>query len=167
MALPIRPAYAESSGTPSIQHRTIGAAQTFKIGAPLKSSAGLAVEATSAADAAANLIGFSNTIPESTFGFGAADSPATVTGRENTVAVIVGNRSTVFYGQISTGTSALVAPAVSDIGVAYGLVKQADGYWTVNRSDTTNLAVTVTAIDTSVDGPGRVYFKIRQASLAA
>lgn len=167
MALPIRPAFADTSGTPQTEHFLLGSNQTQLIGAPMKLSSGLAVEATSAADAATGLIGFAGARNNSAFGFDAADSPTTVTGRANTIPVATGTRGTTFYGQISTGTSAIVAPAQADIGVAYGLVKQSDGYWTVNRSDTTNVCVVVTGIDDTLYGTGVVFFKIRNASLAA
>lgn len=167
MALPIRPAYAETSGTPVFEHYTLAASQTQKIGAPMKFTSGTLIEASSAADAATGLAGFAAALNNSAFGFDAGDSPTTVTGRENTIPISPANRNTVFYGQISTGTSAIVAPATTDIGVAYGLVKQSDGYWTVNRSDTTNVTVVVTGIDPTLYGTGVVLFKVRNASAAA
>lgn len=167
MALPIRPAFADTSGTPATKHYTLAAGQTQKIGAPMKFTSGTLIEASSAADASTGLAGISAAVNQSAFGFDAGDSPTTVTGRENTIPILPANRNTTFYGQISTGTSAIVAPATTDIGVAYGLVKQSDGYWTVNRSDTTNLAVVVTGIDPTLYGTGVVLFKIRNASAAA
>jgi hypothetical protein len=167
MALPIRPAFADTSGTPQTEHFLLNTGQTQLIGAPMKLSSGLATEASSAADAATGLIGFAAAKNQSAFGYDAADSPTTITGRENTIPVHTGTRGNTFYGQISTGTSAIVAPAQADVGIAYGLVKQSDGYWTVNRSDTTNVAVVVTGIDPTLYGTGVVFFKIRNASLAA
>lgn len=167
MALPIRPAFADTSGTPATKHYTLAAAQTQKIGAPMKFTSGTLIEASSAADAATGLAGIAAAINNSAFGFDAGDSPTTVTGRENTIPIHPANRNTTFFGQISTGTSAIVAPATTDIGVAYGLVKQSDGYWTVNRSDTTNVAVVITGIDATLYGTGAVLFKIRNASAAA
>lgn len=167
MALPIRPAFADTSGTPNVLHYTLAASQTQKIGAPMKLTSGTAIEASSAADAATGLIGFASATNNSAFGFDAGDSPTTVTGRENTIPVHTANRGSTFYAQISTGTSAIVAPATTDIGVAYGLVKQSDGYWTVNRSDTTNVTVVITEIDPTIYGTGVVFFKVRNASLNA
>lgn len=166
MALPIRPAFADTSGTPATKHYTLAASQTQKIGAPMKFSSGLLAEAADAAACTTGLAGIAGAINQSAYGFDAGDSPTTVTGRENTIPIFPANRNTTFYGQISTG-STLVTPAVTDIGVAYGLVKQADGYWTVNRSDTTNLCVVVTGIDNTLYGTGVVLFKIRNASAAA
>jgi hypothetical protein len=166
MALPIRPAFADTSGTPATKHYTLAASQTQKIGAPMKFSSGTLAEAADAAACATGLAGIAGAINQSAFGYDAGDSPTTVTGRENTIPIFPANRNTTFYGQISTGAT-LVAPAVTDIGIAYGLVKQSDGYWTVNRSDTTNVCVVVTGIDNTLYGNGVVLFKIRNASAAA
>lgn len=42
------------------------------------------------------------------------------------------------------GTS---APAASDVGVAYGIVKDADGIWVVDKTDTSNTRVSVVNVD--------------------
>lgn len=167
MALPIRPAFADTSGTPATKHYTLAASQTQKIGAPMKFSSGTLAEAADAAACTTGLAGIAGAVNQSAYGYDAGDSPTTVTGRANTIPIFPANRNTTFYGQISTGTSAIVAPATTDIGVSYGLVKQSDGYWTVNRSDTTNLCVVVTGIDDTLYGTGVVLFKIRNASAAA
>ena len=169
MALPIRYAYSDTGGNVPIRHYTLAASQTQTIGAPMKFSSGTAAEAANAAACATGLVGFACTTNQSAMGYDYGDVPSTevVTGRANTVAIATAGRNVTFFGQISTGTSAIVAPAVSDIGVAYGLVKQSDNVWTVDRSNTTDLCVVVTGIDTSALGTGVVFFKVRNASLAA
>lgn len=42
------------------------------------------------------------------------------------------------------------AKATDVIGKAYGLVKDASGYWTVDKADTTNTRVTITGIEDGV-----------------
>jgi hypothetical protein len=60
-----------------------------------------------------------------------------------------------------------VTPDNANVGEDYGLVRQSDGTWTVDEADTTNVVVTVIGFDTSVDSPGRVYFKFLQSTLYA
>ena len=169
MALPIRFAHSDSGGGPPLKHYTLAASQTQTIGSPMRFSSGLLAQAADATAASTLLVGFAATTNLSAFGYDYGDIPATevVTGRENTCAVVEATRNTTFYGQISTGTSAIVAPAVADIGVAYGLIKQSDNVWTVDRSNTTQLCVVVTDIDLTLYGTGVVMFKVRNASLAA
>lgn len=156
VALPFTPAYIEGGGTPSTLHYAVFSGEDFVRGAPMTIN-GNAVDELDTADVTL-IVGVAAAADASAFGYDMADSPTVITGRENTVPVWIANRSTVFYGQISTGAT-VVAPAASDVGVSYGVVRQSDGTWTVNRSDTTTVTVKVTKIDTSLDSPGRVYFK--------
>jgi hypothetical protein len=169
MALPIRFAYTDNGSGPPTKHYTLAASQTQTIGSPMKFASGLLSQAANAAATATGLVGFANTTNQSAFGFDYGDIPATevVTGRVNTCAVTTATRDTTFYGQISTGTSAIVAPAVTDIGVAYSLIKQSDNVWTVDRSNTSDVCVVVTDIDPTLYGTGVVFFKVRNASLSA
>lgn len=48
------------------------------------------------------------------------------------------------------------APVASDIGVEYGIVKDGDGIWTVDKTETVNTRVVVEKIDTA-----REEFEVR------
>jgi hypothetical protein len=158
-ARPIRPAYVESGqGIPPVKHYTIANAQSLKIGTPVTLSSGLAAEIAN--DATTNILGVAQGKSESAYGYDIGDSPLVVTGRADTTPVALNSRNTVFVGQLSNGTTALVTPSTSNVGVAYGLQKQTDGAWTVDTSDTTNIVVRVIGFDLSEGGPnGVVFFK--------
>jgi len=165
VALPFLPAYVEGGGSTSTRHYVVKSGEDFVQGAPLTINAGEVDELDT--DDVTLIVGVAGAADLSAFGYDAGDSPITVTGRENTVPVFVAGRDVVFYGQLSNGTTALVAPDAANVGVAYGVVKQSDGRWTVDEADTTNDVVTVIGFDTSLDAPGRVYFKFLQSTLYA
>lgn len=165
VALPFLPAYVEGGGTASTRHYVVKSGEDFVQGAPLTINAGEVDELDT--NDVTLIVGVAGAADESAFGYAAGDNPTTVTGRSNTVPVFVAGRDVVFYGQLSNGTTALVAPDAANVGVAYGVIKQSDGRWTVDEADTTNLVVTVIGFDTSLDAPGRVYFKFLQSTLYA
>lgn len=165
VALPFLPAYVEGGGTASTRHYVVKSGEDFVQGAPLTINAGEVDELDT--NDVTLIVGVAGAADASAFGYDAGDSPTTVTGRSNTVPVFVAGRDVVFYGQLSNGTTALVTPDGANVGVAYGVVKQSDGRWTVDEADTTNLVVTVIGFDTTLDAPGRVYFKFLQSTLYA
>lgn len=117
------------------------------------------------------VVGIAAAASQSAFGFDAGDSPTTVTGRVDSVPVAVAGRDVVFYGQLSNGTTSLVVPDGANVGVAYGVIKQADGTWTVDEADTTNKLVTVIGFlpqgPSCADPFGIVFFKVLQSALYA
>jgi len=165
VALPFRPSHVEGGGTTSTRHYVVKSGEDFVIGAPLTINAGEVDELDT--NDVTLIVGVAGAADNSAFGFDAGDSPVTVTGRANTVPVFVAGRDVVFFGQLSNGTTALVTPDNANVGEDYGLVRQSDGTWTVDEADTTNVVVTVIGFDTSVDSPGRVYFKFLQSTLYA
>lgn len=165
VALPFLPAYVEGGGTASTRHYVVKSGEDFVQGAPLTINAGEVDELDT--NDVTLIVGVAGAADGSAFGYDAGDSPTTVTGRSNTVPVFVAGRDVVFYGQLSNGTTALVTPDAANVGVAYGVIKQSDGRWTVDEADTTNLVVTVIGFDTTLDAPGRVYFKFLQSTLYA
>lgn len=163
VALPFTPAYIEGGGTTSTRHYVVKTGEDFVRGAPLTINAGEVDEIDT--DDVTLVVGVAGAADATAFGYDMGDSPVTITGRENTVPVFVANPNTVFYGQLSNGTTALVAPDAANVGVAYGIIRQSDGSWTVDEADTTNLVVRVIKFDTSLDSPGRVYFKFISSTL--
>jgi hypothetical protein len=169
VALPFRPAYVETGTVPSTIHYAVKSGEDFVAGAPLTINAGEVDELDT--DDVTLIVGVAAAADESAFGYDMGDSPTVVTGRANTVPVWRATRDTVFIGQLSNGTSALVVPDAANVGVAYGVIRQSDGTWTVDENDTTNDVVTV--IDFVTQGPecsdasGLVYFKFLQSTLYA
>lgn len=169
MALPFRPAYVEGGGSINTLHYKVKSGETFKLGAPLTINAGEVDELDT--DDVTLIIGVAGAGNQSAFGYDAGDSPTVVTGREDTVPVFVAGRPVVFTGQLSNGTASLVLPDAANVGVAYGLIKQADGTWTVDEADTSNKVVTV--IGFVLQGPqcsdpfGQVSFKFLPSTLFA
>ncbi len=161
MPLPMRAAYLEGSGTPTIKHYVL-ASGTVVQGAVMKlSTNNTIVEITGPTDISNTILGVAKAGSESAFGFDMGDSA-------NTIPLDLANRDVVFIGQISSAANTLVVPAASDVGVAYGIVKNTDGTWTVNRGNTTNLTVRVIGIvppgEQASDPFGFVYFKFLAAA---
>lgn len=139
-------------------------AQTFKIGAAMILSANKAQEA--GATPTTNILGFAAQPVDSNLGFGAANSPTQVTGRNQTVSILTANSETVFRGSLVNASAVVVAPAITDVGVKYGLSSQG-GVWCVDKALTgASAAVQVVDYDTSTSDGGFVYFKVLVAALA-
>ena len=172
MPLPMRAAYLEGSGTPAVKHFVLASGTPVQ-GAVMKyGSNNTIVEITGATDISNTILGVAVAGNQSAFGYDMGDSAgAVVTGREDTIPLQLANRDVVFVGQLSNGTTSLVVPDAANVGVAYGLIKQTDGTWTVNEANTTNLTVRV--IDFVTQGPecsdpfGLVFFKFLAAATVA
>lgn len=172
MPLPMRAAYLEGTGTPTIKHFVLASGSPTQ-GAVMKySSNNTIIEITGATDISNTILGVAKAGAQSAFGYDMGDSTgAVVTGRADTLPLDLVNRDVVFVGQIVSAANTPVVPAASDVGVAYGIVKNSDGTWSVNRSNTTNLTVRV--IDFRTQGPecsdpfGLVYFKFLAAATVA
>lgn len=165
-AMPFRPAHVEGGGTPATRHYVVKSGEDFVMGAPMTMNAGEVDEIDT--DDVTLILGVAASADASAFGYDAADSPTVITGRADTVPVFTANRNTVFYGQLSNGTTALVDPAAANCRT-YGIVKQTDGVWTVDTADTTNLVVNVvgyTPAGASAAGSaGYVHFKFIGSTL--
>ena len=171
MPLPMRAAYLEGTGTPPVKHFTIASGTPLQ-GAVMKySTSNTIVELTGATDISNTILGIARAGNQSAFGFDQGDTAgAVVTGRANTIPLDLANRDVVFVGQIVSAADTPVVPAATDVNVSYGIVKNTDGTWSVNRSNTTNLAVKVIDFRTvgeQVSDPfGLVYFKFLVAASA-
>lgn len=152
-----------STGVPQIKAWPYSGG-SFKKGAVLIISANIAAEA--AANPTANIIGVSLQPVDSNLGFGAANSPLQVTGRNTTVSVSVANRQTIFRSALTNGSDVLVVPATADVGTNYGVRKIAAGsgigQWEADKAATACLKV----YDFDTTGDGIVYFRFLEAALA-
>lgn len=165
-AMPFMPAYIEGGGTVGTRHMVVKSGEDFVIGAPMTINAGEVDEIDT--DDVTLVIGIAGAADASAYGYDMADQPSFVTGRANTVPVYVANRNTVFQGQLSNGTTALVVPDNANVdGVGYGIIRQTDGTWTVDEADTTNKLVQIVDYDLKLGGTyGTVFFKFFAAALA-
>lgn len=168
MALPFRPAYNQGRFAPVTQHWPLKSSETCVTGSPMTRN-GAEVDEIDTDDVTL-VVGVAASANQSAFGYDAGDQPASpvVTGRADTIPVFVATTTTVFQGQISNDQT-MVAPASSDVGVSYGIRKQTDGTWTVDRNDTTNVVVKVIKVVTQgpecADPYGLVWFKFLASTL--
>lgn len=168
MPLPFRPAYVEGGGSPSVTHWPLRSGETCVTGSPMTRN-GAEVDEIDTDDVTL-LLGVAAAGNQSAFGYDAGDQPASpvVTGRVDTIPIYKANATTIFYGQISNNGT-MVAPASSDVGVNYGIIRHSDGTWSVDRNDTTNVVVRVLKVVTQ--GPecsdpfGMVWFKFLASTL--
>ena len=95
-------------------------------------------------------------------GYNAANTPATITGREQRVSVAVANNVTVFSSTLTNASAVRIAPLQSDVAVQYGVTAYA-GVWTVDKAKT---AGTARVVITDVDLYNNiVYFKFLPANI--
>lgn len=123
--MPAFPATPAVAGESSIREYTEGAAQTFKHGAAVVLTAQVIVEC--GADPAA-ILGF-------------AQHAATKNIPATKDLIAVASEGQKFW--MAAGT-ALVA---ADIGVLYGIVKDANGIWVIDRTETVNTRVYLHYVD--------------------
>ena len=169
MPLPMRAAYLEGTGSTPIKHFAL-ASGTIVQGAIMKfSTNNTIIEITGPTDISGTILGVAKAGNQSAMGFDMGDSAGSVvTGRVDTIPLDLAEADIVFVGQISSAANTLVVPAATDVGVAYGVVKNSDNTWTVNRGNTTNLTVRV--IDFRLQGEqcsdpfGLVFFKFIAAA---
>jgi hypothetical protein len=111
----------------SIREYTLPVGQTFIAGAAMVLVAGLAQEC---AANPALILGFSL-------------HPAGALPQTNRVLVSIAHKDSTFWLEGN------VAPVAADVGVAYGIVRDADLVWHVNKADVVNTRVEVVSIDTT------------------
>jgi hypothetical protein len=161
MSVHMQPARLPGGLVPSVTYADQNVAATFLRGAVLAIAAGLVNEA--AADPAA-IYGVALAGANSSPGEAAANNPVQITGPRRKVAVARADNITVFGALLYTG-GVLTTPTVADIEAQYGLTKQANGLWTVDKSKTAGSArVSVKSIDAV---SGLVYFKFLPANITA
>jgi hypothetical protein len=132
------------NGVAQIESIPYANGQTFKKGAPLILTAGVASEcgATPAA-----VWGFALEDADSRPGFNAANAPTIVTGRKQEVSAARADRITVFSMRGVNGGTDPVTPVQANVGVKYGIAKDANGEWRLDTANTTQLIFQVADID--------------------
>lgn len=136
-------------------------AATFIRGALVVSTAGLID--TCGADPA-TITGVALADANSAPGFSAANSPATFTGRTQSVAVAAANAVTIFSGYGTNGSSTRVQFAQADTLVSVGVTAYSS-IWTVDKNKTAGSA-RVSPVDIDLDNSG-VFFRVLPANYVA
>ena len=157
----IQPARVPSGQVPAVSalYAVANPAATFVRGALVVSTAGLIDTCgVDPAIIAGVAMADANTNP----GYSAANSPATITGREQRVSVALANNVTVFSATFTNASSVRNTPAQSDVGVQYGLTAYAS-VWTVDKAKVAGFArVVITDVDLYNN---IVYFKFLPANI--
>ena len=93
------------------------------------------------------ILGFTAAANLSAPGYDAANSPTVITGRQNEVVVYLGESTNIFACRGVNGGTDPVTPATTNIGESYGILKDANGVWTLDLAETTVKSMTVVEID--------------------
>jgi hypothetical protein len=136
--------------------------QTFWQGAALIFTAGQVTEG--AANLTTGIVGFAAEAVATKLGFGMANTPTVVTGRNQEVSVFIANRVTVFSSALVNNSSTEIAPVATDIGTSYSLKSYAisgNNEWKVDKTG----AVSVKIVDIDTDR-NIVFFKVIESALA-
>lgn len=161
------PARTPTSSAPEGQSMQYTTGQAFLKGALLvydtAGNAGNVIEGTSPNPAA--IVGIALEAPASKPGFALNFDAAVVarTGTVQQVSVAKANRITIFSGRMVNGGTDPVTPAVTDIGVAYEVLKTGAGEWVVNQAAVVNTKVEIVDIDVANK---IVFFRFLEARLA-
>lgn len=169
MALPaLRVHQIQGSKVEGIQYMDYTTGQTFLLGEVLIfDSGGNAgkVKVAGADPASGTIVGVSMQAADSSPGFSAANAPTTFTGRSQKVSVTRPNDETIFAGCFTNGSATPVAPALTDVGLQYGITAYS-GVWTVDKAKTGGSArVVITGFDLD-QVPDQVFFKFIASFLA-
>lgn len=90
-------------------------------------------------------------------GYNAANAPSPVTGIIRWLPVWLTRADYTFFGRMVNGGTDPYVPVLADIGVSYGVTKDAAGIWYIDKTKTgANLVVVITGIDTLEN---RVFFR--------
>jgi hypothetical protein len=158
----IAPARIPVGEVPEVQSMRYDVDEDFKEGAVLVYEGGATGELIEDDSDPTPIVGVALEAANSKPGYDMGHSPTVVTGRVQEVSVAKANRSTTFSGRMVNGAVDPVTPALTDIGVLYGLAKVGND-WVVNQAETSATRVMVTDIDI----PNKfVLFKFMEAHLA-
>lgn len=153
MGYPMQPARVPGGGVFSVLAPDTTAAQTFIRGAVLVFASGKVSEASTGVTT--NVAGVALQGAFTGPGNAMANSPAPITWQETQTSMAVADSVTIFEATFVNGSTTRIAPAVTDIGVSYGVSKYTD--WAVDKSLTAgSAAVRVVGIDTQRN---LVFFK--------
>lgn len=160
------PARIPGGGFPDIRGLQTVASPTFQAGAVVVYSSSLIDEAGTNPT---SIVGVAMADADSAPGYQQANNPLVSTGREQKVSIAIANRQTIFRGKLTNGSSAFITPAVTDVGISYGITKYTIGtmfVWTVDRAKVSgggNHRVSVVDYDALNNF---VFFKFLEANLA-
>lgn len=149
----ISPAYAKGTDVPAIEKQTVLSGQTFKRGALLILDATTGFVKECAATPTA-VYGVALADASSAPGYNAANSPLVITGQANIVSVGVADMNTTWSMRGANGATDPTTPVAGDIGDQYGAIKDANGVWTLDLSNTTQKVFTIVGIDIDL----KIYF---------
>ena len=90
-----------------------------------------------------------------------ASQTVVATGREQAVSVSIADREQEFSCRQEDGSGNIVAPLQTHIGEEYGVAKDADGVWFVDRSETTTKIVRITDIVESGGGTSLGFILVK------
>lgn len=159
MGYPMQPARIPGGGVFNVTGYDTTAGQTFIRGAIVQFASGKVSESTTGVKT--NIVGVALQGAFTGPGNQMANNPTTITYQDTITSVAVADNVTVFEATFVNGSTTRVAPAVTDIGVTYGVSKYTD--WAVDKSLTgANAAVTIVGIDT---GRNLVFFKFLAAAI--
>lgn len=136
--------------SPRVIVRTVTAGQTFKKGAVLILTSNLIVE--SGATPTTGIVGVAlqaaftnpgNQLPYTS----SLASGSPIGGRPNDISIAINDKVQMFSGRMVNGATDPVTPALTDIGASYGVIKDANGIWAVDQSNTTQLCVKIVDIE--------------------
>lgn len=137
---------AKSIGSvPNVINGQYKTGETFKIGALLVLDAN--GELTECGADPALVTGVAAQGAGTNPGYDAANSPATFTGRKQTVSYYNADKTTTFSMRGVNGGTDPVTPAQTNIGESYGALKDADGIWTLDLAETTTKVFDIVGID--------------------
>lgn len=148
----ISPANAGGTDVPYIAKGVVLTGQTFKRGALLIIDANGFVKECAANPTA--VAGIALADASSAPGYNAANSPTVITGQANIVSYGVANMQTVWSMRGVNGGTDPTTPVLADIGDQYGALKDANGIWTLDFSNTTQKVFTIVDIDVDL----KIYF---------
>jgi hypothetical protein len=169
MAAPILRVHQNQGGkVEGIQWMVYAAGQTFKAGELVKFDGSGNIIIMDSSVASGTIVGVALQDADSAPGFSAANSPTTFTYRSQKVSVCRPNDQTIFQAIMTNNSSTRVNPALTDVGIQYGLTAYntaaAGAVWTVDKNKTAgNARVTVVGIDTDQNV---VFFKFIASFLA-
>ena len=147
--------------SPRIQRMAVTAAQTFKAGALVLTSAAGTISECGADPATITGVALQDAF--SGPGYNAADTPTVVTGRDSDISVAIATRDTIFSGRGINGGTDPVIPLQTHIGETYGVAKTGDD-WVIDFAEVTTMSVEVVDIDLTM-GTNMFFFKFRESFL--
>lgn len=109
-----------------------------------------------------SIVGLALQAADTSPGYDAANSPATITGREQKISVCRPNDTIIFAAKLTNNSSAVIAPVAADRNAQYGITAYS-GAWTVDKNKTgASARVTIVGIDEDNEW---VFFKFIASSL--